>query len=149
MNEDLLRHKLLKILSKQFIKSGLPENTSLPIGLEYKKVLSELSINREKLDKITAELFLNKEIKLWNTTGELGIYADEVGVISSSNEKYKKRHQDSILKIFKLIAQIFIPILSLLVAVISLYIKFDSDNAKRIEKIEQKISIIEKQSKKK
>lgn len=149
MSEDLQRHKLLKILSKQYIKSGLPENNSLPIGLEYEKVLSKLCINREKLDNITAELFLNNEIKLWNANGALGICTDEVGVISSSNEKYKKRHQDSILKIFKLIAQIFIPILSLLVAVFSLYIKFDSDNAKRIEKIEQKMSLIENQSRKK
>ncbi len=148
MSEDLLRHKLLKILSKQYIKSGQPENSSMQIGLEYEKVLSELCITREKLDHLTAELFLNKEIALWNTNGYLGIYANEIGVTSSSNNKYKKRYQDSILKIFKLFAQIIIPILSLLVAVFSLYTKFNSDNLERIELIEQKILLIEKNEKK-
>jgi len=64
------------------------------------------------------------------------------------NNKYKKRYQDSILKIFKLFAQIIIPILSLLVAVFSLYTKFNSDNLERIELIEQKILLIEKNEKK-
>ena len=144
MKDDLIKHKLLGILSMQFIISGI--NTSENIGLTYDEILEKLKITRLDLDRLTAELFVNKEIAFQNIQGPDGLFSNEIGVMAFSTKKYKKRHNDQIINISKNITQILVPILSLLIAILAIIWKIDanSENNKKVEVLEKRIIDLEK-----
>ncbi|SEB01100.1 hypothetical protein SAMN05443667_11531 [Flavobacterium gillisiae] len=139
MNNNRLKHKLLKILSKQYVISGFENAENTEIGLNDDIILPLLKVSIEEYELLKMSLFEEKEVFRHNPKYKLGLYATDKGVASFVNKKYKKRNEDIILNWFKVFVQIVVPVLALIIAVLSLTIKLDTlkmQSDKELQKLE-------------
>ncbi|GAA4276000.1 hypothetical protein [Aquimarina mytili] len=108
-----------------------------------------MKCNRFELEKISSELYQNKEIGYYDYDFK-GLYIEEKGVASYSNKKYYSLFINWITDSIKLGVQIFIPVLSLLIAYMALSLKLKNtniENERRIIHLENKLKYFEKQVK--
>lgn len=116
MNSNILRHRLLGILTKQYI---IAEKSSEPLGVSFTVIESELKCTDVFLRQSISELYENKEIGYHDAYDIVGVHATEKGVASFSNKRYWKIFWTSIKDSVKYWFQILVPILSLLVAFVA------------------------------
>ena len=149
MNKNLQRHKLLEILSLQYINSDI--DPDLNIHVSCKEIYSKLKISEFDLYMIIKELTSNEEIDyyFWNDEDKKGLYAKPNGVTAFTNNKYVRLRNKQLKENIKDIVQIFIPVISLIIAFIALTIKFNNnkvENDQQFQLIKNDIKDLKKQS---
>mgnify|MGYP000892693112 FL=1 len=124
------RHRLLKLLSKHRnnVIINNPVNSSL--GVTFEDIYKDLNCTEKDLYIITSELYISDEIGYHDANNIVGLYVKEKGVSAFSNRKYINILYDKLINILKNIVQIFIPILSLIIAYVALTTK--TNNLKKL-----------------
>ena len=149
MKLDLERHRLLKLLSDktvQFNIGKLPQNESM--GIPFEDLMLKMKCDREKLELISSELFLNKEIDYHDYNDVVGLFCDHNGLAAFSNKKYLKLYWTSIKESIKFWLQALIPMLSLLVALFAVTRDFKANNAKtniQLREMKSQIELLQSQ----
>jgi len=149
MNYNLKRHKLLYILSTQKTLKELKginnsdENIYIEKHLSYLYILKVLKVSGYELNILMKELTENNEIDyyLWNDEDKRGLFATSKGLTSFANKKYIKLFWDNIINNSKSVVQIFIPILSLIIAYLAITTKLDNKK-KQDEKELQEVKLL-------
>ena len=126
MNSNLLRHRLLGILTKQYI---VAEKSSEPMGVSFENIESELKCTDIFLRQSISELYVNEEVGYHDAYDIIGLYASEKGAASFSNKKYWIIYCSNIKDSIKYWFQILVPVLSLLVALFAVTRDFKVNNA--------------------
>jgi hypothetical protein len=126
MNIDAKRHKLLEILSKQRNDLDLNKAEYNALGVSFEKIFEVLNCNEDELKLITSELYTSEEIGYHDAYNIVGLFAKDNGATAFSNKKYRKRIIERRKERIKFIVQTAIPILALIVAILSLSLKFDN-----------------------
>lgn len=116
MNSNLLRHRLLGILARQYI---IAEKLHKPLGVSFKNIETELKSSESDVRMSLSELYENDEIRYHDAYDIIGVHATETGVASFSNKKYWRIYWTNLKDSVKYWFQILVPILSLLVALIA------------------------------
>ncbi|WP_299278932.1 hypothetical protein [uncultured Psychroserpens sp.] len=126
MNYNRKRHKVLKSLSESRIKfdSGTGES-GWKLGVGFDTLCKSLKCDREKLEVILSELYLNKDIEYTNVDVD-EVFSTQQGLVTFASKKYIKENNKLILNWLKNFNQILIPVLSLIIAIVALTIKFNS-----------------------
>src|SRR5574343_1232649 len=133
MNLYKKRHKLLELLSKHRNNVELNKAKYNAFGVTFEDIYKSLNCNDDELHIITSELYTSQEIGYHNAYDIIGLFAKEKGLSAFSNKKYLKLWWDNLFNISKNIVQIFIPILSLIIAYVALTTK-SSNLQKQSEK---------------
>jgi hypothetical protein len=154
MNSNVLRHRLLGILTKQYIISEKSNDT---LGVSFTDIESDLKCTDTFLRQSISELFENKEIGYHDAYDIIGIYATEKGVASFSTKKYWRTDRLIKVNFIKDCIQIIIPVLSLIVAVLAITMKIETVNEatkksqievlQRVEALEKSQNIIQQSPK--
>lgn len=142
MNLDTKRHKLLAILTEQRKKVELKKDEFNALGVPFDKIYKELDCDEDELLSITSDLYTSEEIGYHNTYNIVGVFAKEKGLTAFSNKKYHNRVIERRKEIVKFFVQTVIPILALVVAILSLSLKFDNlkmQSDKELQKLEDKL----------
>ncbi len=145
MNDNLKRHKILEILSKQFIKVET-EDSSEAIGVSFEDLQVKLNCSKIELRRVSSTLYDNKEVDYMDI-GLVGMFATEKGLSAYSDEKYKRESNLRLKNNIKDIVQIVVPILSLLIAYLALSFKINKlneQNEKELKEINKKLLFHEK-----
>jgi len=121
MNNNLNRHRLLKILSEQYIKSNVGDE---PLGVSWEEIETKMNCTRSQLMEISATLFDEEEVDAHNAFGIEGLYAKVKGASSYTTKKYKRENDKLLFEQTKNWIQILIPVLSLS---ITLYVVINSE----------------------
>jgi len=145
MMMNLRKHKLLAILSKQYILSEIGESENGEIGLNDDIIIKELKMSKYKYQLIKQSLLDSEEVKRHNPKYILGLHATLKGVASFNDKKYTKAFFDDLINILKNFVQIVIPILSLLIAYYAIQLKIsevNNHNQKQIDTLRKEIKIL-------
>ena len=110
------QHKLLKLLSNQFVEWDKTHTGT--VAVPFDTICKELNCNKEQLHIITAQLFSEKEVGLYNVSGVEGLYIDKAGLSSYAGKKYLKEKKTKYFDEIKNWVQVTIPVLSLLLAIL-------------------------------
>ena len=105
------------------------------LGKSFDDICRELKCDRNTCEEIFSKLYLNEEVKYTNVTWK-GLYLTKNGLNSYASKKYLKENNSIVFGWFKVFTQIVVPIMSLMIAVLALTLKFDSIT----EKIETKVN---------
>jgi len=119
MRLDLKRHKLLMILSINRIKFEANKLQGEVLGTSFDELSQKLRCDIFKFNVIASELYDNNEIRHYNQHNINGVYCENNGLTSFSNNKYKARYWKDIWNNLLTISQIIVPIMALLVALIA------------------------------
>jgi hypothetical protein len=133
MNNNLSRHKLLKILADKYLKVNQGQEQAL--GVSWEDLMAKMNCSLGELMDISSTLFDEQEVDKHDAYGIKGIYAKMKGVSSYSTRKYRKENEKLIFERFKNWIQVLIPIISLLV---TLYVVIASE--RRIEDKDNQIN---------
>ena len=142
---NLRKHKLLGILSEQYILSEIGETENKEIGLNDDVILEKLKMSKYKYELIKQSLLDSAEVERHNPRYILGLYSTLKGVASFNDKKYTKAFFDDIINILKNIVQIVIPILSLFIAYYAIQLKIsevNNYNQKQIDTLRKEIKIL-------
>jgi hypothetical protein len=145
MMMNLRKHKLLGILSKQYILSEIGESENGEIGLNNDIIIKGLKMSKYKYELIKQSLLDSGEVERHNPKYILGLYSTLKGVASFNDKKYTKAFFDDIINILKNIVQIVIPILSLFIAYYAIKLKIsevNNYNQKQIDTLRKEIKIL-------
>ena len=146
MNTNIYRHKILKHLSKKLLTGGSRDINDDLVYFSYSEIRDILNYKKNDLRLIITELIENKEISYHFGAKGKGLICNNLGLISYSNKKYLKIYRTEIITLIKDCVQIFIPVMSLLIAYIALTIKFgdiDKTTKERIESMQHKIDTLD------
>ena len=139
MNTGRQKHKLLKILSKQYALSWQSDNE--PHGLTEEEIIKQLSIDDYELKIIITDLCTNNETQHYKPDEISGWAATKDGIISYNTKKYIHANNKLIWDIVKNWTQTLIPILSLIIAILA--IKSDNEAInKELEELRVELSHI-------
>ena len=139
---DVKRHELLRILTKKRKDIDLRKSKDNVSGVSYDVIYKELKCNAEELHSITSELYTSNEIEYHNNYNIIGVFATKNGVTSFNNKKYLNRIKEKRRESIRFFVQTIIPVLALVVATLSLSLKFDNlkmQSDKELEKLEYKL----------
>lgn|GEM_PF-2863471 len=139
MKNDILKHKLLLVLTEPLLDYYESEKTFTGKSFEY--IESALNLKRRKLWEVASELLDNKEIAYYNVDFE-GFIGQDKGLSSCSSKKYFYRNKERVRENIKFYVGIFIPVISLLIALFTIMSKLKDSND-RIDKFEKKIDMIQ------
>jgi len=136
MNFNRQRHKVLKLLSVSRIQfdSGR-RNIDFKLGVSFDDLQKELNCDLDTCELIYSTLYDEKEVEYTNTS-VIGLILSQKGLKSYSEKKYLKENEKIIIDYFKNFVQIVIPILSLVIAILTIQLKIDTSNDKTNKKIE-------------
>ncbi|WP_031428536.1 hypothetical protein [Flavimarina sp. Hel_I_48] len=142
MRYNKTRHLILEKLYKKYLDSitNSENKTKVTIkeaGLTLKEINNLIKEDSFKRELILSELYKWNEIIFSETAGKGCFIEENSGISAYSNKKYLKKNEDIILNWLKNFVQIFIPLASLLIAILALSINFSKINAKNKEKIEK------------
>lgn len=140
MNSNLLRHRLLGILTKQYI---IAEKSHKPLGVSFKDIEIELKSSDSFVRMSISELYENEEIGYHDAYDIVGVHATKKGVASFSNKKYWRIYWINIKDSIKYWFQILVPILSLLVAIFAVTHDFKANNVETNTQLQEMKSQIE------
>jgi len=147
MNSNLLRHRLLGILSRQYVISENSDSDSIPLGVAFEKIYKELKCNEQELRISISELYENAEIGYYNVRNIVGLHAFERGIASYSTKKYRWVFFKNIIGSISISTNIIIPIFSFVISCIALYISVDRDKTKdttELNTLKQRLELLEK-----
>jgi hypothetical protein len=142
MNIDAKRHKLLGILSKQRNDLDLNKAEYNALGVPFEKIYEVLDCDEDELKLITSELYTSEEIGYHDAYNIVGLFAKDNGATAFSYGKYRKRIIERRKERIKFFVQTAIPILALIVAILSLSLKFDNlklQSDKELQEINSKL----------
>lgn len=142
MNLDTKRHKLLGILTKQRKDLELKKSEYNAFGVPFDKIYKKLDCDEDELHSITSDLYTSQEIGYHDAQNIVGLFAKDKGVTAFANKKYHNRVIERRKERVKFFVQIAIPILALVVAILSLSLKFDNlkkQSDKELQKLEDKL----------
>ncbi|WCC41469.1 hypothetical protein PJJ26_08195 [Tenacibaculum finnmarkense] len=142
MNIDTKRHKLLGILTEQRKNVELKKEGYNTLGIAFEKIYKELECDDDELHSITSDLYTSEEIGYHDAYNVVGLFAKDKGLTAFSNKKYHNRVIEGRKEKAKFFVQTVIPILALIVAILSLSIKFDNlkmQSDKELQKLEDKL----------
>lgn len=145
MNRNLLRHRLLDILSKQFVFAE--ESKTEPLGVSFDKLYEQLKLSDSELRILISELYESKEIEDFDDDNIIGLALSPTGLTSFSNKKYIDSFWKQILNPVKNSVAIAIPIFSFIISCIALYISIDTDKSKdkvELNIVKQRLELLEK-----
>lgn len=131
------RHKLLEILSKRAIDVQLRKVNESAVGVSYENICKNLNCNRDELYKLSNALFDEKEVGTHDAYQIKGMYATSKGITSYTDKKYLRLRNSRIKNNVKDIVSIVIPVLSLLIALTSIWFKVDTINSKNEKAIKE------------
>lgn len=134
---DSKRHKLLEILSKRVIDIELRNVKENAIGVSYEKICESLGCDRNELYKLSNILFDEKEVGGHNTYGVIGMYATSKGISSYTDKKYLRLRNSRRKNNIKDIISIIVPILSLTIALVTIWAKVDTINSKNEKELNE------------
>ena len=142
MNIDDKRHKLLGLLTKQRKYLELKKAEYNALGVPFDKIYKELDCSEDELHSITSDLYTSEEIGYHDAYNIVGLFAKDKGVTAFSNKKYHNRVIERRKERVKFFVQTIVPILALVVAILSLSLKFDNlkmQSDKELQKLEYKL----------
>lgn len=148
MNRDIKRHKILEILSRQYL--ACEDGSQRILGVTFEKIANHVKCEEKSLQELSSVLYKNQEVGYHDAYDVIGMYAKESGVASYADKKYLKLAYKNKVDIIKDIIQIVIPVISLLVALGAIYFKADhlnKENDQKIKKLEEKIQKLEDKQK--
>lgn len=126
MKIDAKRHKLLGILSKQRSDLLLNKARYNAIGVPFENIIEALKCSEDELELITSELYNSEEIGYHNSKNIIGLYSKDNGATAFANKKYVRRIFERRKERIRFLVQTIIPILALIIAILSLSIKFNN-----------------------
>lgn len=141
------RHELLKLLSTRLIDIQLGKLKENGIGVSYEDICKFLNCDRQKLYEISNLLYDEKEVDYHDTYNIEGMYATSKGITAYTDKKYLRLNNTRVKNNIKDIVSIVIPILSLMVALFTIWYKVDSINSKNekeLKEIKEKLEIQER-----
>ncbi|MDK2773326.1 MAG: hypothetical protein KYX68_14065 [Flavobacterium sp.] len=147
MNLYKKRHKLLELLSKHRNNVELNKAKYNALGVSFEEIYKELKCNDDELHVITSELYTSDEIGYHDAYNIIGLFAKDKGLSAFSNRKYIKLWWDNLFNISKNIVQIFIPILSLIIAYVALTTKSNQIQKKSEKELQEVKELLLKQQK--
>ena len=147
MNLYKKRHKLLELLSKHRNNVELNKAKYNALGVSFEEIYKELKCNDDELHVITSELYTSDEIGYHDAYNIIGLFAKDKGLSAFSNRKYIKLWWDNLFNISKNIVQIFIPILSLIIAYVALTSKSNQFQKKSEKELQEVRELLLKQQK--
>jgi hypothetical protein len=121
----ILEKLYLKNSNSEKIKNGEAADI-FDAGLTVAEIGVLIKKNDAERDLILSELNNSKEIIYSETSGSGYFINPNSGVSALSNKKYLKKNEDIIINWFRIFAQIIVPVLSLIVAVLVLTLKLNS-----------------------
>ena len=151
MNIDAKRHKLLGILSKQRNDLDLNKAEYNALGVPFERIFKELNCDEDELKLITSELYTSDEIGYHDAYNIVGLFTKDNGATAFANKKYWKRILERRKERIKFFVQTVIPILALIIAILSLSVKFDNlklQSDKELEKLKTNLKEQENRLKK-
>lgn len=144
------RHLLLKELSEksleQDIESQIGKVDADLIGLSFKEVRTLLGVSKQQVELVISELEKNNEIGFYEFK-ERGCFIITNGIAALAEKKYKRKNQDIYLNWLRNFVQLFIPVISLIIAYVALTTSITKNQKEQnieIEKLEQRIESLEK-----
>jgi len=150
MQYNRIRHSLLKKLSEKLLREiDNPSDQADVIGMSYEEIDLFLKNKKGERALILSELEKSDEIVYFNLTTKGCFIEPKNGLSALTEKKYLKRNNAIILNWLRNFVQIFIPIASLLIALLALSINIEKNkkaNNKKIEKLELRIEQLEKSS---
>ncbi|SCZ01732.1 hypothetical protein [Flavobacterium caeni] len=144
MNRDKKRHKILEILSKQFL--ACEAGSERILGVKFEEITKYVGCDEKTLRELSSILYENKEIGYHDAHGVTGMYSKEAGVAAYSDRKYLRLAYKNKIDKVKDIIQIVIPIISLLIALAAIFFKvetFNRENEQKFKILEEKIKRLE------
>ncbi|MBX2963743.1 MAG: hypothetical protein KF687_14630 [Cyclobacteriaceae bacterium] len=143
MDNNLKRHRLLKILAGKYIKVNLKEENAL--GVSYEDLRDKLNCGQGELLELGFALREEEEIDFHDAHNIKGFYCKEKGIASFNTKKYVRLNEKLIFDRVKNLVQTLIPILSLVITIGVITISEIRLNAKQdeIERIENRLKEIE------
>jgi hypothetical protein len=118
MRYNIKRHKVLEILSERRVKFDTGQFSWDSLGVDFSELEEKLNVNRDEIGLILASLYSNEEVEYTDVDVE-GVFATQKGLSAYSESKYLNQNWNLIKKWLLDIVQIFIPVLSLLVALVA------------------------------
>lgn len=142
MNSNLLRHKLLRILSERFAYAE--DKSGETLGVSFDEIYRQLKCNETELRILISELLENKEIGYVDDDIIIGLHAWEKGVAAYSTKKYKYVFWKKVFGSISMSVNIIIPVFSFIISCIALYVSITTSNSAQKYKEQQ---AVEQQSK--
>lgn len=96
---------------------------------------------------ITSDLYTSDEIGYHDAYNIIGLFAKDKGTTAFTNKKYKRRISERRKEETKFLVQTLIPILALIVAILSLSIKFENIKTETFKELKQLKTVIQEQEK--
>lgn len=137
MNDNKLRHKILRILSNRTIENdvaSLKGEARNVIGISFDNLSEQTKCSDSEIRAVTSLLFTNKEVDLYDMKFK-GLYITENGIAAYSTKKYIKVRQNYIIQIIKDSVQIFIPIISMIIALVAV----SNNDSGKIDRLETEL----------
>jgi len=147
MQFNRTRHLLLKKLAEKYIANRDKNGKADRLGLKMDEIDLLLGHRKKDRDLIISELGKSKEIHAFDINGKGFFITPSEGLSAYSEGKYLKRNNDIILKWLRNFVQIFIPIASLVVAILALSLKIEKvqqDMEKDVQRINKRIDSLNK-----
>lgn len=145
MKIDAKRHKLLGILSKQKNDWLFNKARYNAIGVPFENIIEALKCSEDELELITSELYSSEEIGYHNSQNIVGLHIKDNGATAFANKKYKRRIFERRKEQIRFSVQTIIPILALIIAILSLSIKFNNLKLHSDEKLQELYTKFEEQ----
>ena len=145
MNIDTKRHKLLGILTEQRKNVELKKEGYNALGVTFENIYSGIECDKDELHSITSELYTSEEIGYHDAHNIVGLFAKDKGVTAFANNKYNNRVTERRKEKIKFFVQTAIPILALIIAIITLSMKFNNLKMQSDKELQKLESIIKEQ----
>ncbi len=147
MRYNRKRHKTLKILTPKFIQTRTDRGLGgdFHIGTDFSVLREKLNCSQEECEIIFASLFTNEEVQFTDYKVD-GLALTKTGFSAFSDFKYIKQNENLIKEWARTFVQILIPILALVIAVLTLLLKTNSQKTletKETQAIENKLLLIQ------
>jgi hypothetical protein len=140
MNANLIRHKVLEILSAIIVQSDvsivLHNEETDDFAVSCEDLSKQIGCSVAEIIEANSVLISNKEIGVYNMKFR-GCFATIEGVASYSTKKYLNTYKNNIKQKIKDFVQIFIPVISMLIALIA--VSASNNQNEKVGRLENEI----------
>jgi hypothetical protein len=137
MNDNIIRHKVLNILAeksnKNTVLSFKGENTG-EYTVPFETLIAKIKCSETEMVRAISLLLTNKEVYFYNVEFK-GFFIEDNGLNAYSTNKYLAIYRNNIFQIAKDVVQIFIPVISMAIALVAV----SNNGAKNIDKLETEL----------
>ncbi len=120
LDYDFLRHRTLGVLIRKRIDVELyHKEKDIVLGVNHDELLKQLGVTKEELFIVTSKLREETEIEFYNDAFK-GYFAKPKAIDAYISKKYLKRPRNEKRENVKYYFQIIVPIISLIVAAMSI-----------------------------